>query len=213
MGLFYSIRLYKPFDLKEKNVPASVEESAKQLGIYVKRVEQVKEGAKTLRLSAKNGVVTAELVSCKGEDFFFTDLGRMLVGPWLIASIIEGSHWDYRLYCGNLLLDRFSARPSYYDDDEFLRLAYVGRARMLAEAWGIPLESIEEYVRSWESDVELGEKAYPEDAYVRGDYSQMYDFIGKLGYSREEKWLYEIRIPKVNTSRKKNFVEDISEVN
>jgi len=47
---------------------------------------------------------------------------------------------------------------------------------LIAENWGVPVESIQNYLKPWTSH-RRGKKAYPSDRAPYGDYEQFYDFM------------------------------------
>lgn len=214
MGLRYTTRLYKPENTPD--IDAAVVKAAATIGARLEK--STNQTGKLLRISESHGIYTCECPYQDGDHSFFTELSRVLGAIWLEARIQEGSHWDYTLSYPGIMLDNFSTLPEYWEDDELIKMAKEGRPKILAAAWGVPLEQIERYIRQWgmvDNDDEtystaLKGKAYPDDQAEYGDYEQLFDLLKKLHHADKYRWSYELTIPRRNFDRKRDFVEDLS---
>jgi hypothetical protein len=115
MGMPYTLRLYKGTDaagLRNAMVGA-----ATSLGGRVHWDQFGLDAKSALRLAHRGDVHTVYVpYQSNGLDFIFCkEVGRRLNLPWLELRIQEGSIWDYALYRGDALLDKFSVCPQYLD--------------------------------------------------------------------------------------------------
>lgn len=106
--------------------------------------------------------------------------------------------WDYTLYEGDQVVDRFSTWPEQWENAE--DPGYQDRLReragnpvLFAKLWGLPVERIERYFQQWGEAFDAGGefighkligKAYPTDNFEYGDGRQFFDFVEVLGYLR-----------------------------
>ena len=108
--------------------------------------------------------------------------------------------------CGDEVLDNLSVCPQYWEggqtDPEEME-TYKGKPEVLAQAWGLPLEQIRNYMVNWgyRSDpakmvfhFERSGKAYPTDRHGYGEHEQFFDMLRALG-GREPKEQHTINLP------------------
>ncbi len=123
------------------------------------------------------------------EHELLTSVGRELDVSWIVLFAQEGSIWEYALYRGDRCVNRFSVAPEYWDDSTEFVDQRRGDPRLLAETWGVPIESLRRYLVNWQiADADndtfefgLTGKAYPEDRFAYGDFNQVFDFLRALG--------------------------------
>lgn len=221
MGMFFTAHLFRPYVAPD--IPKSVLNAARAIGAYAQPTEN-KHGNNVLRISEKNGVYTAICPYSDGRSYFISQLAREFADDdgciGLDARIQGGEHWDYSLRLTGMQLDSFSTCPYAFADDNLIAMSQKGRPDMLAEAWDIPVASIERYLRPWREldpsdcskNIEQTGKAYPTDEFEYGDYNQLFDLLKKLDFRDGATWHFELRIPKVNHSLKRHFVEDLSDI-
>jgi len=151
------------------------------------------KGKEDLRVSSRGSVHSLYVPYQDRAYQFCLEAGRCLNCPWIEIRIQEGSLWDYALYRGAELADKFSVAPEYWEDpddvtDDYLH-AWRGKPEVLSKLWGLPLSAVDRYLVSWgfhlvdedTSEFRLKGKAYPEDKYEYGNPDQMYDVLRVLG--------------------------------
>ncbi|WP_344480675.1 hypothetical protein [Nonomuraea monospora] len=99
----------------------------------------------------------------------------------VVASTVrihDGDYWSHALVRDGVTVDRFASMPDYFTDDarEIARLAdkYAGRASVVAEAVGCPVETIAPYFAG-------GGRAFAEDEFELDDPWVFVDFWGRIG--------------------------------
>lgn len=123
---------------------------------------------------------------CIAYDKFSARLSEKL-NTWLMfLYIYDDDFWGYYLYDKGMEMDRFSPDPEYFGEDENAEM-YSGDAGIVSKYFGIPAESIENYLVEWTDEhYEEGDLlAYDQDEYAYADPWQMADFMDKLGYPYE----------------------------
>lgn len=149
-------------------------------------------GVQDLRMAHVGDVHTLDIPYQGGIEFLFCkDVGSRLGGSWLELRIQEGSIWDYALYRGGKMLDKFSVCPQFWEGGELDAKemeAWKGKPAVLAEAWGLPVDGIRNYLVNWgyrnrpdTFDFELKGKAYSTDEHSYGNYEQFFDVLNVLG--------------------------------
>lgn len=150
-----------------------------------------------------SGEVHTLYVPYQGVDYIFCqklgELGRL---HWIEVRIQEGSHWDYALHEGGVVVDQFSTDPDYFHEPHD-QAHLAGDAAKLAAYWRIPLVKIDRYLRPWgrrriDEDTHeyiLSDKAYPEDEAGCGNCDQFFDFVRALGGRYPDQEAHTIRLP------------------
>jgi hypothetical protein len=127
---------------------------------------------------------------------FFRIWRHRLACPSIELRMQEGHHWDYWLFVGDEIADKFSTCPQYWDGEETPQ-SYIdeqrGNPELLASLWRTPVERIERYFMQWgyvpdengeyEDDYRfvLQGRAYPGDECEYGNLYQFIDVLRALG--------------------------------
>jgi hypothetical protein len=189
MALRHTIYAYKTSDINQ--FKTAVINAAKKVGAVA---ELCKPKSYQNELKIVKGFNSISIMYPYGTiyDFLQRLSAELDAIPWISVRIQEGSHWDYSLHRGFVILDDFSTYPQYWtsDDDPIENLRRSGWPEMLELAWDTPKEKFCEYLRHWYWDYDedeenfrnsLAGKAYPNDEFEYGRYEQFWDFLRSLG--------------------------------
>ncbi|HKX30601.1 MAG TPA: hypothetical protein VJ302_23130 [Blastocatellia bacterium] len=99
--------------------------------------------------------------------------------------IYNGEWWTFTLFSHGAEVTEFDPWQKYLDELSEDQRKKVGgdAAAVCAHVPGLSPDSIERYFVIWSKDVRTGGgKAYPDDEHPYGDYSQMFDFMKRVGF-------------------------------
>ena len=153
-------------------------------------------GYEARRVEWRIDVAASDMVAVVNQPLYSSGVPVLIAAcaaasgcPWMALDMVEGDHWNYRLYKGGEFLHSFSTFPEYWSRD--LRDAHrdKGDAQQLASLWGVPVDRVAPYLRNWgerpdgrvAARVKLRGKARPDDEFPYGEMYQILDFLRALG--------------------------------
>jgi hypothetical protein len=140
--------------------------------------------AVTIAESPQGNVTLVHTGSYTEWDVVAAELSQQLRQPVFRFHIHDGDIWLYTFYVGGILTDSFNPVPAYWSDaitDEE-RQAQAGNVAVLCANWPkLQPWMIEEYLITWDTELDWERYAYDEDAFPQGDPWQVTDFMAKLG--------------------------------
>lgn len=110
----------------------------------------------------------------------------------LAVDLVEDDYWEYVLASAGGVLDRFSSRPSYWEQCSVLeRNELSGNPQVLAKVLDVPEVAVEPYLVHVDEDrIDPNEKAFPDDDLPLVDPQVAWLFLRRLGLESEGDVLY-----------------------
>lgn len=122
---------------------------------------------------------------CSGYDDLALELSAALQKCVLLAYIYDEDFWGYYLCVNGALVDTFSPMPDYFEEVSAEDRAKVsGNSTAVANAFGIPAETIGRYLTEWTDEMmdDYDKKSYADDEYGQCDCWQIADFLKRLDF-------------------------------